>query len=88
MCFPQKISRYVSPFSLETLFLYPLLKKNYLRVLLDYKNMYLFGQGIDDPSSIRIACGAHNMLLKEPSPLDRSIIISGEGLNLCDIVTS
>ena len=48
-------------------------------MLLDYKNMYLFGQGIDDPSSIRIACGAHNMLLKEPSPLDRSISISEEG---------
>lgn len=28
-------------------------------------------QGIKDPSTVRIACGAHTMFLKEPSPLDR-----------------
>jgi len=29
-------------------------------------------QGIKDPSEVRIACGAHNMMLKQPSPLDRN----------------
>ena len=33
--------------------------------------MRLCTQGVSDPSTLRVACGAHRMSLQQPSPLDR-----------------